>query len=878
MLLPALGLRGTVWVAAVVNVVVFALAWWLMRGDETASQPQALLTAATGATAGASSATAATVGARRYAVPGPFWILPLICTSGAIAFLHEVLWTRLLARVVGSSIQAFGVMVASFLLGIAIGGALGARLARGREQAARAFACSQFAVAVAAIGVWYALNTWAGAPTTQLERVAFGLLLLLPLSLAIGVSYPLAVRVLASHAADAGAASARVYSWNTAGAIVGALAGGFWLIPVLRYEGTVQLAVWVSLSLALLSGALLWRPTLRSAVPAGIIAVAVAALYHPAVPETLLKASMLRNGKGTIIHYSVGRSADVVVVRDDALLDIRTNGLPEAGMPVAGAPPTANVEAWMSMLAVLARPDSRHALIIGFGGGNVLQAVPPAVEKIDVIELEPEVIAANRAIATLRQRDPLTDARMNLIYNDARGALALTDRRYDFIVSQPSHPWTAGASHLYTREFMSQAKSHLNEGGVFVQWMGAEFTDAALMRSLVATLLDVYREVRVYRPSNTTLLYMASDAPLQPEHQLAQTRATLDRAPRHYGRVGLNAPEDLIAALAMETADARSFSSGSALITDDDNRLALANVYERKRGMTGEQVAALLAPFDPLTTPGSFVYREIANDISFEYLWRRNVLWSGGGDAALERVSRMAGILGDTDQTTLLRYMMAMHLKEPEIAAELLAGGLKRWPRSVPLLYAAVETDLGNLALGVGSARANASAAQLAGEPALVVAATRAASHQQWDALAQADEQLAQIPLTAQWGPQALQLRAEWRMRVKNPGLRQRYGDEGIAIADRAEVSQPDVFWHSLRAWSAAGTNRPEVMLESIASFCATADSIKAKLAVGERALVLARATALQGLMQQLQGDARIDTNRYTQVRERLDATVKQLQ
>jgi spermidine synthase len=515
------------------------------------------------------------------AVPGAFWILPLMFLSGAIAFLHEVLWTRLLARVVGSSIQAFGVMVASFLLGIALGGALGAQLARNREVAARAFALSQFAVAVAAISVWYALNSWASVPTTLFERVVFGLLLLLPLSLAIGVSYPLAVRVLAPDAAGASAASARVYSWNTSGAIVGALVGGFWLIPALRYEGTMQLAVWVSLGLALLAGALLLRPTMRWAIPAVVIGVATAALYRPTAPETLLKTSLLRSGKGTMVYYDVGRSADVVVVRDGARLDLRTNGLPEAGTPVLGAVPSANAEAWMSVLAVLARPASRSALIIGFGGGNVVQAVPPSVTKIDVIELEPKVIAANRAIAAMRLRDPLTDARLNLIYNDARGALALTDKRYDFVVSQPSHPWTASASHLYTREFMLQAKRHLNEGGVFVQWMGAEFTDASLMRSLVATLLDVYREVRVYRPSNTTLLYMASDAPIEPEHQLAQTRA----------------------ALALETADARRFAAGSALITDDDNRLALANVYERKRGMTGAQVAALLAPYDPRALP-----------------------------------------------------------------------------------------------------------------------------------------------------------------------------------------------------------------------------------------------------------------------------------
>jgi hypothetical protein len=144
--------------------------------------------------------------------------------------------------------------------------------------------------------------------------------------------------------------------------------------------------------------------------------------------------------------------------------------------------------------------------------------------------------------------------------------------------------------------------------------------------------------------------------------------------------------------------------------------------------------------------------------------------------------------------------------------------------------------------------------------------------------LAQADEQLAQIPWTAQWGLQAQQLRGEWRMRVKNPELRQIYGDEGIAIADRAEVTQPDVFWHSLRAWSAVGTNRPEVIVESVAAFCITAQQVRAKLLASERALVRTRAVALQPILAQIKGDSRIDSERYEAIRARLDEVVKALE
>ena len=78
------------------------------------------------------------------------------------------------------------------------------------------------------------------------------------------------------------------------------------------------------------------------------------------------------------------------------------------------------------------------------------------------------------------------------------GALRLTEKRYDTIVSQPSHPWTAGASHLYTREFLELARDHLEEDGTFVQWLGAHFVDEDLLRSFCATMLAVFPHTQLY--------------------------------------------------------------------------------------------------------------------------------------------------------------------------------------------------------------------------------------------------------------------------------------------------------------------------------------------------------------------------------------------
>ena len=150
-------------------------------------------------------------------------------------------------------------------------------------------------------------------------------------------------------------------------------------------------------------------------------------------------------------------------------------------------------------------------LLIGLGGGNTLSAVPSTIDQIDLIELESEVVEANRVVGDGRVGgNPLDDDRLTLRLGDARGSLMLTDTEYDAIVSQPSHPWTSGASHLYTREFFEMVRDRLAPDGVFVQWMGLAFVNEDLLRGLVGTLGDVFDHVLVFRPKQAAVLFVAS--------------------------------------------------------------------------------------------------------------------------------------------------------------------------------------------------------------------------------------------------------------------------------------------------------------------------------------------------------------------------------
>jgi spermidine synthase len=859
LLLPKFGLSITVWIAAAINLQVGLLALSLSKSaidkSDTAEPP-----------AKNTPPQAAESWQLRAA---PRWVLPLMLLSGVVSFLHEVLWSRMLGHVLGSSLYAFGVMLASFLAGIALGGGLGAWLAQRRESAARWLAISQLAAALAAIGAWYGIQQVSPAIDTLSQRVSFGFVLLFPLAFAIGLTYPLAVRVLASTVNDAAPASARIYSWNTVGAIFGAIAGGFLIVPALRYEGAVHLAVAASCLLAIIATFVLFRPGKFFAIPLTLAAIAAALFFKPAIPEALLRYSPLRvNGEGDLLYYDVGRSAAVLTLRQGNQIAVRTNSLPEASIDTKGSIAQLYVEAWMAPLAVLARPQLKDMLVVGLGGGRVVEAIPPSVRNIDVIELEDKVVEANHHVAAIRLRDPLADSRVNLILNDARGALQLTNKRYDAVVSQPSHPWTAGASHLYTREFMQQAKNHLNPGGLFVQWMNVDFLDESLLRSLVATVADVYPHVRVYRPAPPTLIFLASDTPIEPEKQIDATRAAFAASSAHYAAQGLYVVEDLLAALALDDAGTRAFANGAAVITDDRNSFATASVYDSGRNISAETVGRLLSVYDPLLQPNSFVYRDLNHKISYGYLGRRVGASLMYDQSARERLNSYTNLFRGTDIQAYLQAQMLNYSFQAEQAQQLLTAALGVYPDSELLRDAILESNLGMLSFGQAPAAVKLLLGKTSPIAALTLQGSQFALAGEWDKLAAIDDLLARVPWTSVWNYQAAQLRVEWRARVVNADLRPRLSEESIAIIDSVSLQQANPQLFLLRAWASTKVNKPHALLESIARYSLAVLQNQNIMDANMRGNFRNGITTLKGLVEELAMDTTLDKNRYAEVRD----------
>jgi spermidine synthase len=750
-LLPALGLGRTVWVGVALNAAACVLAVPLFA-----------------------SAPAAAERGERPTVPlANVHVLPLLAAGSAIAFLYEVAWTRLLTFLLGGSIYAFATMLGTFLMGIALGAGAAARLARTEQGARRAFVLAQIGTALLSLAAFRLLDALpalaARLAAEGVGRMTAGALLaalvLLPGSICIGSAFPLAVRMLATQAEQAGPASARAFAWSTVGAVVGAVGGGLFVLPALRFDGTARaLAVaGVLLGLAALGGA---RPRPRLLGALSVVALLACVLLPVRTPWTLLGRSTLAGEwTGDVVFWAVGRGSTVMVFDTGGEWRLASNGLPESAI----TPPGARVNRygtahWLALLAVAARPEARSLMVVGLGAGKTVEEVPPSVEEIHVVELEEEIVRANRALSARRANDPLRDPRLRLHLNDARSALLLTDRRFDAIVSQPSHPWTAGAAHLFTREFFTLVSGRLTPDGVFVLWMGQQFVDEPLLRSLLATLTAVFPHVEVYDPRpGGSFLFLAAERPLQVRESAARAIAA---APAIWAGQGITSVEDVMAVRVGDEAGVRKVAEGAPVNTDARNLLQARSprILDRPLGIEGSD--RVFAPFDPLRADASTAagLRHVNRLIR---------------ERRLPRARRMAGALGSEFERLVGAAMLDAGEGRTAMAAEKLAALHAERPDAPEPLHALLLLRAEALVRGEDPDGVLPAAAE---DPAAaaVLQGLRLSRAGRLADLRPLEEVLAAIPAYATLHETALRLRLGWRLASRDPARAR----EAIALLD----------------------------------------------------------------------------------------------
>ncbi len=195
-------------------------------------------------------------------------VLACFFLSGATGLVYEVLWSRRLTLIFGVTVLAVSTVLAAFMGGLALGSVLFGRLVDRRRDALRVYAVLEGlvglycfvtpylfeAIEVAYVAIHPALT---GSPLLlRLARFVLALLVLLPPTMLMGGTLPALTRALSQRLAGLGGRVAALYGTNTMGAMIGAMAGGFLLIPAVGIRHSIYLTAVLNLAIALVAWAL----------------------------------------------------------------------------------------------------------------------------------------------------------------------------------------------------------------------------------------------------------------------------------------------------------------------------------------------------------------------------------------------------------------------------------------------------------------------------------------------------------------------------------------------------------------------------------------------------------------------------------------------
>ena len=440
------------------------------------------------------------------ALPRPLALRAVVFTVGASSLGAEISAARLLAPYFGASTIIWANTIATVLIALSAGYALGGRIADRRAD------MRGLCAIVLASAVLRAIVPFVSGPVLRLSVQALGslsvgaflgslaavlVLVAVPVAL-LGTVAPYANRLMVDSLADTGRTTGRLYAISTVGSLVGTFLAALLLIPLI---GTHRTFIVFALALALVAvpGIGLRRLVLVPLAVAASLAIPPAAIGSDVsggrvIDETETQyqyarvvqfpdgTRWLQLNEGVAVH-SLYRPGTVLTggYWDDPLV------LAEAG----GAPPP------------------RRIAILGDAAGTIARAYGhyyPAT-RVDAVELDGALTAIGRRYFALG------GPRLHSYTADARPWLAASHARYDAIVldayRQPYIPF-----YLLTHEFFALARRHLTARGVLIVNVGHLPGSDALERVVSATLRSAFPVVARDQFSPDNSLVLAATRPI----------------------------------------------------------------------------------------------------------------------------------------------------------------------------------------------------------------------------------------------------------------------------------------------------------------------------------------------------------------------------
>lgn len=560
-----------------------------------------------------------------------------IALSGMAALGSEVIWTRLLSIMLGSTVYTFSIILAAFLVGLGIGSGAGAFLSRKIKRPGLALGMCQFLLILAIAWTSYIITHTLPYRPLDLSMMtkawfifrndlACCTLAVLPPAIFWGASFPLALATVATHGQDPGRLVGGVYASNTIGAIIGSLTFSLIGIPVLGSAVSQKLLVVISSVAAILMFShtlstqkspgtssikkMISLITIRLAgVTAGIVFLVALVISNihtipwGAVAYGKYMSShddLLGSGKTPpeqivlpikLIYVGEGLNGSVAVTQQGTgLRQFHSVGKVQASTD----PQDMRLQRMLGHITGLLTENPESVLVIGCGAGITAGTfiTYPEVKNIVICDIEslvPKYVAPlfskqNYGIADgIEKGNPhmVNGKEVRFEYDDGRHYIRTSNEKFDIISTDPIDPWAKGAAALYTLEYFKLCKVHLKPGGAMSLWIPLYQSSIESVKSMISTFFTVFPNGIIWSNDNYgegyDVVLFGQDEPTHIDIEKLDKKLLSEdykMVRQSLADVEFFNLEDLLGTYAGRAQDLQEWMSGAQINTDRNLRLS----------------------------------------------------------------------------------------------------------------------------------------------------------------------------------------------------------------------------------------------------------------------------------------------------------------
>ncbi|MCQ4574140.1 MAG: fused MFS/spermidine synthase [Candidatus Brocadiales bacterium] len=455
-----------------------------------------------------------------------FPLIAAVVLIGAHATIAQVLLVRELLVVFYGNELCLGVIFGAWLLGVAIGAGIGAKLTRKVENSLVVFLflllalCLLLPVQVSIIRLLrYIIHVPYGQQISILSLIWSSPLIIMPFSFVIGFIFPFSVSVFKGFTRGGATDIGAVYILESIGSLIGGVVFTFVLAPrAASYEIMAIFIAVVLTNLLILTFLTRTFPSRKVLLGTTISLLAVSLSLILSGGVSRLESFFVEkrwesfNPNIKLIESVDSRYQNIVLGKEHDQYSVYNNG------QYAFAFPNLYEYGPMAHLILSEHPSPKRILLISGGiGGLISEMLKYPLEEVHYIELDPKLLEITRPYLSGEDRAALADERVTVFPVDGRYFVktAKGKYKYDLVFINVPDPSTAALNRFYTREFFEEVKELLEPDGVLVASIGSAVVYlgevvGSYTGSIYKTLLEVFPYV-IVTPGQTNYYFASSE-------------------------------------------------------------------------------------------------------------------------------------------------------------------------------------------------------------------------------------------------------------------------------------------------------------------------------------------------------------------------------